>query len=110
MSVADEAEQAVHGGRQDAYGGPQESFDLIAQMWSAYTNTFLTAQDVAMMMVLFKTARARKGILLKLEPQHDSLVDIIGYVLCSDLIRTGASTSDSEPAPANERKNLHHYY
>lgn len=98
-SIIDEALAAVFGARRDAYGTVNESFHRIALMWTAYLGVPITPQDVAMMMLQLKVARARQGILSDSRPQWDSLVDIVGYALCSETLLLLAST----PATENEK-------
>jgi hypothetical protein len=74
--------------RQATHGAPEQSFQSIARLWSAYlTNksaqdgVFATLQvtpaDVALMMGLMKTARAQYN------PQHpDNWIDLAGYAAC----------------------------
>ena len=60
------------------YGKPEDNFATIARLWRAYLGVAVNAQDVAMMMVLFKVARAKSA------PGHgDNLVDIAGYAACA---------------------------
>ena len=77
--ILDAAREAV-AGRQEIYGGPEDSFSTIAEMWRTYLDALdrpLTGFDVAMMLALLKIARARTA------PWHtDNLVDIAGYAAC----------------------------
>lgn len=61
-----DALEIINGERQDCYGNPEDSFDLIAKFWSAYLQPKLKIpihkHDVAMLMSLFKTARIRNGV------------------------------------------------
>jgi len=81
-TIANEAMTIVSGARQDAYGKPEDNFERIARLWTAYLQNIgveadLTAFNVAAMMRLMKEAR------LCANPNHrDSLVDLIGYTLC----------------------------
>lgn len=60
------------------YGKPEDNFAIIARLWRAYLGVAVNAHDVAMMMVLFKVARA------KASPEHtDNLTDIAGYAACA---------------------------
>ena len=86
MTILDEAARIVTGQRREDYGGVRESFSRIADMWTAYLGVQVGPQDVSMMMVLLKVARARAGINANSEPQHDSLVDIAGYAACSEML------------------------
>jgi hypothetical protein len=60
------------------YGEPEDNFDVIAAMWSAYLGMPVTGADVAAMMILFKVAR----IATAEKPSRDSYVDIAGYAAC----------------------------
>ena len=67
----------INGERQDLYGDPEDSFSLIAEIWTLYAGgakEYFTSEDVAMMMVFFKLAREIH--------QHklDNLVDAAGYL------------------------------
>jgi hypothetical protein len=63
--------------RNSTYGKPEDCFDMIAGLWTAYLGEWITAMDVSMMMALLKVARA------KANPQHgDSFIDIAGYAAC----------------------------
>ena len=82
------ADDIIHGERQDQYGNPEESFDLIADYWNAYilkkTEVCLDAADVAIMLALMKIARmsgqAWKG---------DNAVDACGYLaILNDRIKS----------------------
>lgn len=77
-SVLEEAKEIIYGDREKTYGHPSKNLETIAHMWGAYlnakTNDVLSAQDVAVMMVLLKGARLANN------PSHrDSVVDICGY-------------------------------
>ena len=74
------AKRIVNGHRQDDYGSPEDSFQNIANYWNAYFTQIydkredgLIAEDVAIMMVLFKIARLGHGY------TKDSVVDMCGY-------------------------------
>ena len=72
-----EAEENVCGQREQDYGSPEDNFAIIAKLWTDYTGTLITSQDVAMMMVLLKVARIKNG-----GGSGDSFVDIAGYAAC----------------------------
>jgi len=78
----DEAKNIICGERQDTYGKPEDSFQIIAEYWSTYLqheynsdHHHLRAKDVAHMMILFKMARVQGQ-----RPSRDNYVDIAGYV------------------------------
>ena len=63
------------------YGAPENSFSLIADLWSDYLSTKngaieLMPADVANMMILLKVARNAQG------NKEDTWVDIAGYAAC----------------------------
>jgi hypothetical protein len=82
-SVLEEAEAIIYGDRENTYGHPSKNLETIAQFWTSYVNAAtndalggmeFTPEDVALMMILVKTAR------LANTPNHrDSIVDICGY-------------------------------
>lgn len=82
-SILNEAEKIVNGQRANTYGGPEDSFRTIADLWNAYFNQsskgipHIKAPDVAIMLALLKIARLRHN------PEHrDSWVDLAGYAAC----------------------------
>lgn len=82
-----EAADIVCADRNTAYGEPEDSFEKIAILWSAWIKQPLTASDVAAMMILFKLAR------LKENPRHrDSILDIAGYAACMESCRHSLTT------------------
>ena len=62
--------------RNNQYGEPEDTFAVIADMWSSYKGTNFEPTDVAIMMVLMKCAR------MKHQWSEDSFVDIAGYAAC----------------------------
>ena len=83
-ALLDYAKAIVGGERENQYGSPENSFSAIADYWTAYLHQTwnlpkhreLTAEDVAIMMILLKVARqAGRGKL-------DNWVDIAGYAAC----------------------------
>lgn len=64
--------------RQNQYGGPENNFERIAQMWNGYLGTtMIKPWDVAVMMGMLKMARAR------FNPKYaDNWVDLAGYAAC----------------------------
>lgn len=76
--LLDEAKAIVCGDRDQQYGKPEDSFYVIAELWSAYTLSKIDERDVAMMMILLKVARDVSG-----EPKRDNLIDIVGYAACA---------------------------
>ncbi len=73
----DAAAECVLKDRQNQYGKPENSFAMIAAMWSAYLGCNVAAHDVAAMMALLKIARFRH------RPDYaDNAVDLAGYAAC----------------------------
>ena len=67
--------------REGQYGAPEDTFGIIAEMWTAYLGSeviTITPEDVAWMMALMKAARNRNGIKF----HEDNYVDAIGYIAC----------------------------
>lgn len=63
--------------RAATHGGPEQTFALIADLWSAYTGQAIQPHDVAAMLALLKIARLRGN------PRHDdNWVDLAGYAAC----------------------------
>ena len=84
-SVLSTADSVVNGARADVYGGPEDSFRLIARLWEPYLSAkcvsldgaCIEPEDVAVMMGLLKVARLAQS------PDHeDSWVDLAGYAAC----------------------------
>lgn len=75
--ILDTAKTIVNGARNDMYGSPEDSFGLIAELWTAYTGVHLTPNHVACMMILLKIGRLGTG-----HKSSDSWVDIAGYAAC----------------------------
>lgn len=68
------AGELISGERGEEYGDAKESFQRIADLWSAYRGDKYDMEDVALMMILVKVSR------LKHTKKHpDSWVDIAGY-------------------------------
>lgn len=71
------AEHMVCGHREQDYGSPEDSFTIIAALWSAYLGRVIDPKDVAMLMALLKIARIRSG-----KGTADSFIDLAGYAAC----------------------------
>lgn len=71
-----EADKCINGNRDQDYGSPLTSFEIIASMWSSYLDMAITAKHVADMMILMKIARNKN------KPKLDNYVDIAGYGAC----------------------------
>jgi hypothetical protein len=94
--ILDAAAQCVLRDRNNAYGGPEQSFGIIAELWSINLRPILkdgcsiTAAQVALCMIGLKMAR------LIHNPTHeDSIVDIVGYGACMADVATGGGDRKS---------------
>ena len=67
--------------RNVTYGEPENNFKKIADLWSAYLDYYIDEHDVALMMCLFKIARASAGFSV------DNYVDLCGYGACAGEVR-----------------------
>ena len=95
QTCLDTALASVQGAREESYGGPEDSFSLIAKFWNTYLfqrTEPLAAHDVAAMMILFKVARLKNSN----GTHEDSWVDVAGYAACGAECRTSA-TLPKEP-------------
>jgi len=92
-SCLDEAKSIITGERQDSYGNPEDSFNIIAQLWTAYlknTDTIIMVEDVAHMMILFKIARC-----LGQKSSRDNYIDIAGYAsIAADRLSDNKTSSN----------------
>lgn len=75
--ILQKAEQCVCGRREQDYGSPEDNFQIIADLWTAYKGAPFNSEDVAMMMALLKIARIKSGT-----ATEDSFVDLAGYAAC----------------------------
>lgn len=73
--ILNRANKVIHGERQDMYGKPESNLGFIADLWTIYLAKLITAEDVALMMGLFKIARCKTGV-----GTEDSFVDACGYL------------------------------
>lgn len=79
-----QADKAVNGSRDVAYGKPENNFKRISDLWNTYLECrppghrgVITEGDVAILNILLKIGR------LAGNPGHyDSWVDIAGYAAC----------------------------
>lgn len=70
--------------RQDTYGAPEQSFGRIADYWSIYLGTPVTAVQVANMMILLKIARMQGPVY-----KRDNYLDAAGYAIIAASILEG---------------------
>lgn len=83
-----EAHKIINGDRQQAYGNPEDTHAVIADLWNGYLQGLartqgkdisqlpvLRPEDAALLMVFFKIARELNGAGVR-----DSAVDAAGYL------------------------------
>lgn len=72
------AAQIISGQRDKQYGGPEENFGRIADLWTVIFSRKFTKEEVAMAMIAVKLARhaSNSGF------QPDTWTDIAGYAAC----------------------------
>lgn len=91
--VLEEAIRCVCTDRNEQYGEPEDSFEVIAELWSVYLRRVgvvplpdcISAGDVAAMMGLFKIAR----MITSENAKPDTFVDACGYLACAGQIMCG---------------------
>lgn len=90
-SCLEKAMKCVLGDRENEYGSPEDNFETIAEMWTAYMHweVEFTQVDVAMMMALLKVARVATGT-----ATDDSFVDIAGYAACAAELKGNAQKNE----------------
>ena len=72
----------IRNGRKQMHGAARANFQMIADMWSAYTGAEITIEDVGFMMAMLKAARHKGGDKKNL----DNFVDGANYIaLAGDL-------------------------
>lgn len=82
--ILEEAKKNVTSDRNQQYGEPEDNFEVIAKLWTAYFSCYISAKDVAMAMILFKIGRA----MTCKEEKTDTYIDICGYAACAGQIST----------------------
>jgi hypothetical protein len=79
-SVMQEAQEIIHGDREQTYGHPAKNLERISKQWSLYlrqkynAQVILSPEDVCWMMADLKKVRQMNG------SKRDNLVDSIGYI------------------------------
>ena len=86
--ILDEAAKIICSDRNDEYGEPEDNFEVIGELWSAFltarcapvgTEIEMGPAEVAEMMALFKIGRLASAYC----PKRDSFVDCAGYIACA---------------------------
>ena len=76
--ILNEAGNCVLRDRDKEYGTPEDSFAMIADLWTTYLQerVVIAPRDVAAMMALLKIARISRSC------KRDNWVDLAGYAAC----------------------------
>lgn len=86
--VLEEAVRCVCTDRNEQYGEPEDSFEVIAGLWNSYVESAcirgggdncIDGGDVAIMMALFKIGR----MITSADQKRDTFVDAAGYIACA---------------------------
>lgn len=97
--VLETARSVVNGDRQTAYGTPENNFQRIADLWTAYDGRSFCAHDVAMFLALLKAARIKTGV-----GTDDSYVDMCGYAsLAADMRMSKEEPTESKEQAKNKQ-------
>ena len=84
--ILEQARKCVCGDREQDYGSPEDSFQLIADLWTPYlkrkcvsegADVTINPEDVAVLLALLKVARIGTG-----HGKADNWVDLAGYAAC----------------------------
>lgn len=92
-SVIQEAQEIIHGDREQTYGHPAKNLEKIATQWTLYLRhkynqqLILSAEDVCWMMADLKKVRQMNA------DKRDNLVDAIGYIGLIERINEPSSDS-----------------
>lgn len=78
QKVLDEARSVISVDRNTTYGEPEDSFGVIANLWSAYLAISIRPDEVAILLALLKVGRLAAN-----PTHHDSYVDLAGYAACA---------------------------
>jgi len=96
----DAAAACVLKNRAEIYAPPEDSFGLIARLWTSYLSkcgSIIAAHDVAALLALMKIARIAQN-----NAHVDSWVDLAGYAACGVECVTAGKNDDlvvhAEPA------------
>lgn len=84
--ILDSAKEAVTKDRAATHGQLEDTFGLLAGLWSAYLGVPVSATDTALMLGLLKIVRAKGN------PGHaDNFVDLAGYAACAGELAKGGA-------------------
>ena len=89
IEIVDKVRDIVSIDRENTHGNKKINHDNIAKMWSAYLDTKINGLDVALMMVLLKTARTKAGC-----HNPDDYIDMAGYSVITGELAEGENNND----------------
>ena len=92
--VLEKTKTIINGEREGQYGSPEDSFQIIADMWTSYLGLRITATDIANMMILMKVARNANGVY-----KDDNWIDICGYAAIGGELQSRHYTSVQDINP-----------
>ncbi len=89
-TVLQEAQDIIHGRRQEDYGHPAVNLQRIADLWTTYVGGHIcfSPDDVAVMMIMVKIGRLMNGY------QRDSVIDLCGYAALLERLREDEDTTE----------------
>lgn len=91
-NIIEKVAKTILSDRQDTYGSPEDSFQLIAMYWGLYLNISIRPDQVADMMELLKVARRQN------QPFHlDNYIDSAGYaIIAASLLAVKEKKTDAD--------------
>jgi hypothetical protein len=96
QNVLEEAAGLIYGDRQQQYGNARDNFGDIADLWLVVLKDCvvngelrLSAEAVAICLLLLKVARAKNDIVNDRPIKRDTTVDLAGYAGCIEKIQKG---------------------
>ena len=97
MSLEDESRvyceiSKIRNGRKQLYGAAKANFQMIADMWSAYTEAKITCEDVGFMMAMLKAARHKGGD----KNNIDNFVDGANYIALAGYMSSTANCIEQD--------------
>lgn len=91
IEIVDKVRDIVSIDRENTHGDKKVNHDNIAKMWSAYLDREITGLDVALMMVLLKTARTKTGAY-----NPDDFIDMAGYSVIAGELSEGENDKNND--------------
>jgi uncharacterized phage protein gp47/JayE len=87
--IIEKVQNIVAYDREITHGNRKTNHDNIAKMWSSYLDKKITGLDVALMMVLLKTARTKTG-----SYNPDDFIDMAGYSVIAGELAEGVNNNN----------------